>query len=65
MYLSNLSDTIQELCHEGKSMTAVKFSYQGKPLVLRSIKTDNTQTVIELQDELNSPAHQGFLNIIK
>lgn len=62
MQLNQLSDTVQELCHEGHSLATVKFSVSQDEYRLKSIDVTPTSVTFNLQLVEQEASHEGFLN---
>lgn len=63
MQLSQLSDTVQELCHEGHSLANVKFGLNDVAYVLKSIDVTPTSVTFQLQTAETEVVTDGFLGI--
>ena len=63
MQLSQFSDTVQELCHEGHSLSQVHFGIGDVEYVLKSVEVTSTKVTFELQAAPIEPMHEGFLGI--
>ena len=63
MELHKLSDTIQELCHEGHSLAQVKFGIEDVEYVLKSIEVTSTSVTFKLQAATLETISEGFLGI--
>lgn len=61
MQLHQLSDTVQDLCHEGHSLAQVHFSVGDVPYVLKSIDVTGGSVTLRLQAEPQRAVHEGFL----
>lgn len=61
MQLHQFSDTVQDLCHEGHSLSSVHFGVDGTPYVLKSIDVTQGQVTFRLQAEPQRAVHEGFL----
>lgn len=61
MQLHQFSDTIQDLCHEGHSLSSVHFGVGDISYVLKSIDVTQGQVTFQLQAEPQRAVHEGFL----
>lgn len=61
MQLHQFSDTIQDLCHEGHSLSSVHFGVGDISYVLKSIDVTQGQVTFRLQAEPQRAVHEGFL----
>lgn len=61
MQLHQLSDAIQDLCHEGHSLAQVHFGIDNASYVLKSIDVTDGSVTIRLQAEPQRAVHEGFL----
>lgn len=62
MQLSQLSDTVQELCHEGHALASVHFVIDKDEYKLKSIDATPTSVTFNLQLVEQETSHEGFLN---
>lgn len=63
MQLHQFSDTVQDLCHEGHSLSSVHFSINDASYVLKSIDVTNGTVAFRLQAEPQRAVHEGFLGV--
>ena len=63
MQLHQFSDTVQDICHEGHSLSSVYFGIDDIPYVLKSIDVTPTRVIFRLQAEPSSAVHTGFLGV--
>lgn len=63
MQLNQLSDTVQELCHEGHSLAKVKFGVGDVEYVLKSVDVTPTSVTFQLQATTTEVVADGFLGI--
>ena len=63
MQLHQLSDTIQDLCHEGHSLCAVHFGVGDVSYILKSVDVTNGSVTFRLQAEPQQVIHEGFLGV--
>lgn len=64
MQLSQLSDTVQELCHEGHSLSRVHFGIDDVEYILKSIDVTPTTVTFKLQMATQKETvTDGFLGI--
>lgn len=61
MQLHQFSDTVQDLCHEGHSLSSVHFGVGDISYVLKSIDVTQGQVTFRLQAEPQRAVHEGFL----
>lgn len=63
MQLSQFSDHIQELCHEGHSLSPIKFSVGDDEYKLKSVEVTPTSVTFNLQLVEKEAEHTGFLTL--
>lgn len=62
MQLSQFSDTVQELCHEGHALANVKFNVGTEEYKLKSVDVTPTSVTFQLQLIEKEVQHEGFLD---
>lgn len=63
MQLHRFSDTVQDLCHEGHSLSTVHFGVGDVSYILKSIDVTNGSVTFRLQAEPQQVVHEGFLGV--
>lgn len=62
MELHKFSDTVQELCHEGHSLSLIKFNVNNDEYKLKSVDVTPTRVTFNLQLVEKEAEHEGFLD---
>ena len=62
MQLNQLSDHVQEICHEGHALASVHFAVGKDEYKLKSVDVTPTRVTFNLQLVEKEAQHEGFLN---
>ena len=62
MQLNQLSDNVQELCHEGHALASVHFAVGKDEYKLKSVDVTPTRVTFNLQLVEKKAEHEGFLD---